>query len=101
MFKIINSSTHPVVTTYMDVLAKAFKRFDKDTFNIDHTNGINKKDLKSISKKDCLVVDSPLVAMRYELKGFKNFCVWYQGVMPEESFLSHRSKLRFFILSLI
>lgn len=95
--KIIKSTDHPVVTTYMEIIKKAIELSCGMVDVVEEKN--NKKNLKS--KKDILIVDSPIVALRYRLKGFKNFVIWYQGVLPEESFLSNHSRVRSFILSKI
>ena len=67
---LIRSTYHPVVKTYMDIIQNGLKKA-----------GIMCPDVmpkdKSIRKKDFILTDSPLVAIRYMIKGFKNHMVWF------------------------
>ena len=90
---VVRSTYHPVVKQYMDILDSAFTGAG---FNV-----------RNVSPKDCVekgsvvITDSPLVAIKYMLRGFKKHCVWYQGIAPEESFMNNHSMFRFRILSFI
>ena len=90
---VVRSTYHPVVKQYMDIIKKAFL---KDSYSV---NDVLPKE--KIPPKNIWIVDSPLVAVKYKNKDLKNACVWYQGIAPEESFMSNNSKIRFFILSKI
>ena len=97
MFKkkasVIRTSYHPVVKLYMDVLKESFVNADYNT--VDITNN-SKADKNSV-----IVTDSPLVGIKYILKGYKRNCIWYQGISPEESYFKNRSKIKYLILSWI
>ena len=92
---IVRSTYHPVVKTYMDVIQQGIGRAGHETSDIEP------KAVQNLKKADYLVTDSPVVAIRYIFKGFKNHVVWYQGVTPEESFMANNSRIRFFLLSKI
>lgn len=92
---VVRSTYHPVVKTYMDVIQQGIERAGYETSDVDP------KQAQNLKKTDYLVTDSPLVAIRYIVKGFKNHVVWYQGVSPEESFMANNSHIRFFLLSKI
>ena len=53
------------------------------------------------SRRDVMVTDEVLVALRYRLLGYRRHVVWIQGLVPEESYMRHRSRLRRFVLSRI
>lgn len=90
---VVRSTYHPVVKQYMDIIKKAFL---KDSYSV---NDVLPKE--KIPPKNIWIVDSPLVAVKCKNKDLKKACVWYQGIAPEESFMSNNSKIRFFILSKI
>jgi hypothetical protein len=78
----------------MDIIQKGFIKADIQCVDVDPTD-------MTISKDEILLSDSPLIAIKYILKGFKNHIVWFQGVSPEESFMSHKSRLRSKVISSI
>ena len=90
---VVRSTYHPVVKQYMDVIKEAFLKADYSVKDV--------AERENTSKDNILIIDSPLVAIKYRMKFFKKFCVWYQGIAPEESFMSNNSKIKFFILSKI
>lgn len=91
---LLRTTYHPVVKTYMDVIQKGINKGNIQC--VDVLPGDN-----TISKKDFLLTDSPLVAIKYMFKGFKNHIVWFQGVSPEESYMANKSQLRCIVLSWI
>ncbi len=100
-YKVIISTNHPVVYTYMQILKKACMAtgdpVEERTEDPDKRRNIHK-----INKKtDCFVVDSPIVALRYYFYGARNFITWYQGIAPEESYMHNHSSLRKWILEQI
>lgn len=48
-------------------------------------------------KEDLIIVGDALTGYKL-LKRFKNVVIWFQGVIPEESYMKHRSKIRQSIL---
>lgn len=63
-----------------------------DTFSIDYC-------LKQGTKNDIYIVTVLDDVIKLWLRGRRKICCWYQGIIPEESYMRHRSKIRFFILS--
>lgn len=90
----IRGSKSPVVTEYMNVLVEGL---DAAGFNVENI-GLS---FRGLNRKDLVVSDSPLVAIRYMLRGFQRHAVWFQGVQPEESYMRRKSKIRFFVISMI
>lgn len=52
-------------------------------------------------KDDWFVTCNPIEACRIARLGVRNFILWCQGVIPEESYLRNKSGLRAFVLSLL
>ena len=93
MYKIVRNTYHPVVDVYMDIIAKACTMISGGCEVIEYKS--------KQSKKDFIVVDSPMIFLFYGLRGYKNMITWYQGVLPEESYLKNKSKLRCIVLEMI
>lgn len=90
----IRGSKSPVVSKYMDILRDGALEAGVQTEDIPIR-------FHNIDKDSLIISDSPLVAIKYILRGFHNNVVWFQGVQPEESYLRRKSKIRYLILSLI
>lgn len=91
---LLRTTYHPVVKTYMDVIQKGFNKANIQCLDVLPNDN-------KIRKNDFLLTDSPLVAIKYILKGFNKHIVWFQGVSPEESFMSNKSHIRSKIISWI
>ena len=50
-------------------------------------------------KDEIIVVARTVEAFKLVLKGYKRVIVWFQGIEPEESYMTHKSKIRYVILS--
>ena len=59
----------------------------------------NYKDVLKYPKNTMVVVARIMDAVPLLIKGYKNVVMWFQGIEPEESYMSHRSKLRLHILN--
>ena len=92
-YNVVRSTEDPVVEHYMNILLMAGEKSGGETKNVQYKCKHNKKDV--------MVCDSALVALHYFLRGYKNIVIWYQGVVPEESYLRNRSKIRSSVLSII
>ena len=46
-----------------------------------------------------VIVDTDVVALW--IRGRRRICNWFQGIIPEESYMRNKSKLRYYILSLM
>ena len=64
-----------------------------DTFSIKECLRYGKRD-------DIYIVTVVSDVVRLWSRGRKNICCWYQGIIPEESFMRNRSTLRFTVLSM-
>jgi len=93
MYRVVRNTYHPVVRHYMDIIYSAANRTKTNAENVEYK--------RRHDKLDRIVCDSPIIAWHYLMRGYKNLAVWFQGVLPEESFLSRRSHLRFFLLGVI
>ena len=93
MYRIVRNTYHPVVKHYMDVIYKAAKKTSYGAENVDYK--------QRHVKREVIVCDSPIIALYYLIRGYKNLAVWFQGVLPEESFISHHSHIRSFLLGMV
>lgn len=91
---IVKCNNGIVTDRYLEIIGEALLREHKD---VRYTNCFS--DALKENKKEVIVVARTIEAFKLLIKGFKNVIVWYQGVEPEESFMAHGSKLRFWILS--
>lgn len=94
LVNIIRTTNHPVVKHYMDVIKSACEEAGYESLD-------SPKVFNTISKKNCVVTDSPLIAIQYLLRGFLKHIVWFQGISPEESYMAHKSRWRYAVLSWI
>lgn len=93
MYRVVRNTYHPVVKHYMDVICKAAKETSYGAENVDYK--------QRHAKNDVIVCDSPVIALHYLVCGYRNLAVWFQGVLPEESFISHHSHVRSFLLGMV
>lgn len=100
-YKVVISTNHPVVYTYMQILKKTCIATDNPVEEIIENHNKKRNSNKINKKTDCFVVDSPIVALRYYFYGARNFITWYQGIAPEESYMHNHSKLRRWVLEKI
>lgn len=80
-----------VTKPYMDVLRRAAK---KAGFSV-----VDAEDGATPVRSDVVVTNEVLHTIRYCLRGFWHHAVWIQGIVPEESYLRHHSRIRFWVLS--
>lgn len=55
----------------------------------------------NLNKEDLLVFDESKIAIKYYFKGYKNYIIWIQGVVPEEALMKGYSKARYYAHSII
>ena len=82
-----------VLQTYLDTIANAFR---KNGYSVQFV-----KDLSHVSKKDFVFFSLGLDVVKYYFKGYKNFGLWQQGVTADESYMRHKSKIRYVLLNSI
>ena len=56
--------------------------------------------IKNTEKHDCIFVVYPYDAYRAHKHGYKRVLLWIQGISPEESYMRHKSRMRYYLLSL-
>lgn len=90
------SDNHLVIDFYLDTLKLAF---EKSGYEVKE---VNYSDAKTMDKNNYIVVIGKVFVLKWYLKGFRNFVLWSQGLLPDESAMRHNnSKIRFFIGGLI
>ena len=52
-------------------------------------------------KSNTVVVATVIEALRLSIRGYPKIGIWLQGVLPEESYMKHHSKLRKWVLERI
>lgn len=52
-------------------------------------------------RKDVLIFDECKVALKYSMKGYSNYIIWIQGIVPEEAVMMGYSKWRYYVHSAI
>ena len=87
------SNDQAVTNLYLQIIEKALK---KSGYQCSFEYNLSK-----INKSDLLVFDECKIAFKYLLKGYSNFFVWTQGIVPEEALLQGYSRLRYYIHSMI
>ena len=83
-----------VTDTYLELIGEAFSEKYGDVL---YTNDV-KRAIKS-SKEELICAARIVDAFKLLMTGHKNLIMWFQGVEPEESYMVHKSKVRFYILS--
>lgn len=87
-----NISNRDVTAYYMDTIYKAAQEY----------GSANRFDFSCLPEKDSIVIVSTVIeALKLLCKGYKKVGIWIQGVLPEESYLKHQSKIRKKILEYI
>lgn len=90
----IRGKQSPVINEYMNTVEQGIR---KAGINIDNIGLV----FNNLDKSRIIVSDEPTVAIQYIIRGFKNHIVWFQGVLPEESYMRRKSKARYIVLSII
>lgn len=90
----IDASDHYVAYGFLKTMRESCERLQEPVqesrFRVD-----------KIPKQDWIIVHSIIWAFYYVMLGYKKLIVWMPGVTAEESFMRHKSKVRFSLLSFI
>lgn len=90
-------SNSEVTDFYMDILEKAIAiAFGDEVVKMQSGKSVHR-----FQKDDYVIVASAVDALKCRCKGAKNIITWFQGIVPEESYLKHKSKFKRGVLSLI
>lgn len=87
-------SNADVTDYYLDIVQRAYNR---KGMRVENFNAW--KEMKY--KKGDIVFVSGIIEAWYAVWHHYNFEIWFQGIMPEESYLRNHSRLRFFVLSIL
>lgn len=82
-----------VLKTYLDVIKSALTNCGYECTYV--------KSLEAIDKESLIVHVMGIDAVKYYLKGYKNFILWQQGATADESYMRNHSKIRYWILNKI
>lgn len=86
------SDNHTVVDFYVDIIIEAVKRLG---YNVEI---VTYADAHTMDKSTYIIDIAPISILRWRMKGFKNFILWSQGILPEESALRHNgSRTRYIV----
>ncbi len=96
MIYIVRESNRVVTDYYFDIFKKALNHLGIKVAVVN--------DFKPSSwnkRKDYVVVGSIVKAYKLKIKGFKNIIMWFQGIVPEESYLKNNSHVKKAILGFL
>lgn len=93
---IIKEDNDEVTMGYMSIIRDAaiFNGIDVEIVDFNYAKDNSNKD-------DVFFAILSKTFFKLRLSGRKNICLWLQGIVPEESYLKHKSKIRYYLLSLI
>lgn len=87
----VNYNNIVVLNGYLDVIKQSLIRCGFTCDEIVSLDGMNKKDL--------YIFPMGRDAFKFYHQGYKNFILWQQGATADESYMRHKSKLRYNILN--
>ncbi|WP_019679567.1 hypothetical protein [Ruminococcus flavefaciens] len=93
MALIVKCNNGIVTDEYLETIGHAL---EKAGHQVAYTNNI--KDALKRSKTEIIVVARSVEAYNLILHGFREIIVWFQGIEPEESYMAHKSKIRYYVL---
>lgn len=93
MIHILQCKNSTVTDFYLKVISEMF------SISGFHCRFINMADIYNYDRNDLFVVSTDTDFVWLYNKGFKNIVLWVQGIAPEESYLKHKSILRYKILN--
>lgn len=95
MVSIIRCENSTVTDFYLDIIQKMVEHVGDEAINCTSLTEI------SSNKNEYLVTSSEVDFFNAYIKGYKNQIIWFQGILPEESFLKHHSYVRKIILEMM
>lgn len=93
---IVRCSNGIVTDTYLEIIGEALSHLYKSVRYTDKVDDALKEKKNSI-----IVVARTVDAYKLIIRGYKNVVMWCQGIEPEESYMVHRSRFRYFVLSIM
>lgn len=88
-----NYTNKEVLQDYLNIVKESLENND---YAVEYTNS-----LSYCEKKGLIVFPVAYDAFKFYLKGFRNFVLWQQGAVADESYMRNSSRVRYHILNLI
>ncbi len=88
-----NYTNIEVLQDYLNIVKKSL---ENNGYIVEYT-----KTLSCCKRKDLIVFPVAYDAFKFYLKGFRNFVLWQQGAVADESYMRNSSRVRYHILNLI
>lgn len=95
MYWIVRDINAVVTKHSYDIISQAAAKVSDKVVNID---GLS--DLKGDRLSDVVVVGTVVNAIKVLLRGYKHVAVWFQGVLPEESYMRNKKLFRKIIMGI-
>lgn len=92
-FIYFNYSNKEVIGDYLSIVKMTLEELN---YKVDFVN-----DLLGCDKKDLIVFSIGYDAFKFYLKGYRNFILWQQGAVADESYMRNHSRLRRWLLNRI
>lgn len=96
MIWILKEENYQVTEYYFKIIQSAAMSICKDVFFVEEFQ----IDVKN-KRTDIIVVGSIIKAIKLYFKGYKNIVVWFQGIVPEESYMRNKSTVKKKVLEII
>lgn len=90
----VKCSNSQVTDYYLEQVGEAFSRTGHMVKYVQSLHGAF-----SESKENIMVAANIVDAIKAYMRGYRKLVVWFQGVEPEESYMRHKSMVRYIILS--
>jgi len=87
-----------VTEYYYDIILSGLRKRGAEIIELNVHNGKSKIE---VPKTDFLLITDLYDFMMLYLKGYRNFIYWFQGITPEEHFMTRHSKLKYFVFSFL
>ncbi len=94
MALIVKCNNGIVTDKYLELIGKALGSLDQ---SVVYTNDLS--DAFKMDKEEIIVVARIVEAYRLVRRGYKRVIMWFQGIEPEESYMAHHSKVRYWVLN--
>lgn len=81
---------------YYDIIVDALRQCGELVFD-----GFDGDAIPAGNKNAVVVVGSCMSMIRLWMKGYRNIVTWYQGILPEESFIRNKNRVRIPVLEFV
>lgn len=94
MALVVRCNNGIVTDEYLNLIGKSL---EESGVQVNYTSDFS--EALKLDKDEIVVVARTVEAYKLIKNGYKKVVVWFQGIEPEESYMAHHSKLRYWILS--